>query len=546
MMWPRNPIFNTWGDEIGAIAELRDAAGEDVARTDASWQSGSRRSCKSGIYFGEIFDARAEGDGDQRRRGARRLRQGRRCSRTRSTACANSSRCRWPHRFTDAEGRTVYDFGQNSGGYVAFSVERRSRAPRSSSSMPRCSTRTANSTTRNYPDRRRAYRVRAEGRRRRKSYRPTFTFFGFRYARVDDRRRGQTRSIVSMPISSVTEVRPAPSPPAIRWSTGWCSITIWSQRANFIEVPTDCPQRDERLGWTGDAQVFAAHRLLPRREPWLLRKWMRDLMADQRDDGAVPHVVARSDSRNHEDYPGFYGSTGWGDAIGIMPWRSIMHYGDREILDEALPAMVKWIDFVWSISDGPIVWPPRALGRARLLLRRLAAAARAIPPKPLPTIGDDAAATIYLYHLVDPDRAHRPGRRRCGDRRGAWRARRGEVKAAFASEFITASGRLAYDDQTSYALAFLHDLIPAEHLRSGQGLLQGDHRRARWPHRHRLHRHAGAAAGAGEDRRTGARRRRYSSRRTSRAGSTRSRRARRRSGSAGTPSARTARSTIRR
>ena len=86
-------------------------------------------------------------------------------------------------------------------------------------------------------------------------------------------------------------------------------------------MPTDCPQRDERLGWTGDAQVFAATACYLHDSHDFLRKWLRDVMADQRDDGAIPHVVARPDApASTTTYPGFFGSTGWGDAICVIPW----------------------------------------------------------------------------------------------------------------------------------------------------------------------------------------------------------------------------------
>ncbi len=120
--------------------------------------------------------------------------------------------------------------------------------------------------------------------------------------------------------------------------------------------------------------------------------------------------------------------------------------------------MVKWVDFVWSISDGPIVSPPRQWG-ARGFTFGDWLQPGGPSAKPLPTIGDDASATIYLY--ITSSLVGRIARI-VGDTATAARMEQiaAAVKAAFAREFITASGRLAYDDQTSYALAFLHDLIP--------------------------------------------------------------------------------------
>ena len=182
-------------------------------------------------------------------------------------------------------------------------------------------------------------------------------------------------------------------------------------------------------------------------------------MADQRDDGAVPHVVPDPTRLHPDKYPGFFGSTGWGDAICVVPWTLWLHYGDRGVLEETLPAMVKWVDFVWSISDGPIVHPPRGWGERGFSFGDWLQP-KGPSEKPLPTIGDDAAATIYLYiSSVLTAKAARVLGRDAIARRMSERAEK--VKQAFADEFITPAGRLVYDDQTSYALAILHDLIPS-------------------------------------------------------------------------------------
>ena len=170
--------------------------------------------------------------------------------------------------------------------------------------------------------------------------------------------------------------------------------TIWSQRGNFIEVPTDCPQRDERFGWTGDAQVFAPTACYLNDSHDILVKWLRDVMADQRPDGGIAHV-SPDPFKNLKSLQ-FYGSTGWGDAICIVPWVLYTHYGDRDILAETLPAMVKWNNFVWSISNAPIVRPPADWdGRGFTFGDWLQP--QGDFAKPYPTMGDDAAATIYLY-----------------------------------------------------------------------------------------------------------------------------------------------------
>jgi alpha-L-rhamnosidase len=462
LMWPRNQLLNTWGDKIAAIAELRGASGDIVIATDATWKSGLTPIMKSGIYFGERFDARESdsgttggatilGDFDKSKliphetNGVREL----------MTLPAKSN-------FTDAEGRTVYDFGQNAGGYVAFTVEGDSGATVliehaevldhlgqfDRESMRSAEARVEYTLNGGAPE----------------SYHPTFTFFGFRYARVAITGNARITAIEMVPIS--TAIAPtAAFNSAHPLVNRLVENTIWSQRSNFIEVPTDCPQRDERLGWTGDAQVFAATACYLHESQGILRKYVRDMIADQRPDGAIPHVIP-DPTRNHEDtIPGFYGSTGWGDAICVIPMALHDHYGDKEIVAEALPAMAKWNDFVWSISNGPIVKPPKAWGAPGFTFGDWLQPVDGKWPlqKPARTIADDASATIYLYisSVLTARAAHIAGDAAVVAR---MEERAAAVKAAFAREFVTPSGRLVYDDQTSYALAIVHDLVPPDRM----------------------------------------------------------------------------------
>ncbi len=461
IMWGENPIFNCWGSTIAALAELRSAPrgqGDLIVATGAGWTSGPLPVLKTGIYFGEVYDARREAI--EETAGVEIVEF------DFSTLVAHEAD---PVReleplpvlesWKDRQGRTLYDFGQNSAGYVAIEVQgdagarivvQHSEILDAHRNFENANFRTADASI--------EYILKGEGR---ESYRPLFTFQGFRYARVTIEGNAKVLDIRSIPITSVHR------------RTGYFSSgsslvnrlvenTVWSQRANFIEVPTDCPQRDERLGWTGDAQVFAGTACYLHDSHHFLRKWVRDVIADQREDGAVPHVVPDPTRLHPEKFPGFFGSTGWGDAIAIVPWTLYLHYGDRDILQEALPSMVKWVDFVWSISDGPLVSPPRQWGQRGFTFGDWLQP-KGPSAKPLPTIGDEAAATIYLYIT-----ANLVGRiaRLLGDNEVAARMHKIalEVKAAFAREFITPSGRLVYDDQTSYALAVLHDLIPHDKI----------------------------------------------------------------------------------
>jgi alpha-L-rhamnosidase len=463
MMWAKTLLFNTWGDRIGAIAEIA-LNGRVLVATDTDWRCGLSPILKSGIYFGEIYDAREEG-------------------RSAGQPCvlhpAFDPKVLIPHETNgvkelpplpavaakaDAEGRMVCDFAQNCAGYVELAVkgERGARVIVEHAEIVD-QDGVFNNVNLRTAEARIEYVLKGDGVER---YKPAFTFQGFRYARITIQGEAEVVSIAAIPISTAVKLVGS-------LTTGHALVnrlvqnTVWSQRSNFVDVPTDCPQRDERLGWSGDAQVFAPTACWLHDSHGILVKYVRDLMADQRPDGAVTHVTP-DPTRNHEDLvPGYYGSTGWGDAIWVIPWTLYTHYGDRAILAEALPAMIRWADFVWSISDGPIVRPPRPWGDRGFSFGDWLQPSGP-SEKPLPTIGDDAAATIYLY-LASLNVGCIAGL--LGDSAAAekFAARAAAVKEAFAREFITPAGRVAYDDQTSYALAFLHDLIPEDKRESAKG-----------------------------------------------------------------------------
>jgi alpha-L-rhamnosidase len=456
IMWAANAIFNCWGTRIAAIADLSQG-GQILVATDGSWKSGLLPIRQSGIYFGEDYDARLEKHADTH--GVETLAFDLGLLVPHETAPVRELPALEPiESWTDGEGRAVYDFGQNCAAYVNYTVEGEAGATvlvehsevlgpdrffdnRNYRSAP---ARTLYTLKGGVPE----------------TYQPHFTFHGFRYARLTITGKAKVTAIRSIPISSVPER-------AGGFSSGVASVnrlvenTIWSQRSNFIEVPTDCPQRDERLGWTGDAQVFAGTACWLANSESFLKKYMRDVMADQRADGAVPHF-SPDPTRLHpiSNRGDWAGSTGWGDAITIIPWQLYLHYGNADILRECFPAMLKWLDFLWSISDGPIVRPPAVWGERGFTFGDW------LQPvgdnrKPRPTIADDCAAT--LYHFISTDLAARIasiiGEQ---DETERLRARAESIRTAFASEYISPSGRLAHHDQTSYALAFLHDLIPKE------------------------------------------------------------------------------------
>ena len=461
LMWGVNPIANCWGERVAAIAEIT-VAGDVICKTDDTWKSGLLPILKSGIYWGEDYDARIA---PQETGAADVLPTDLSLFVAQEAGPVRELPALDPVETWEDDGATFYDFGQNVAGYTEIKVV-----------GEKGTTITIDFAEVLGPDRafdRRNYRrARASltytlAGAGEETWSPMFTLMGYRYVRVRIDGDAKLNAIQSVPITSVPEL-------AGGFECGVEAVnrlvwnTIWSQRGNFIEIPTDCPQRDERLGWTGDAQVFAGTACWLADSERFLRKYLRDVMHDQRANGAVPHFSPDPTRRPGSTFAGDWaGSTGWGDVITVMPWQLYLHYGDDGVLKECFPAMVKWLDFLWSISDGPLIHPHSTWGDKGFTFGDW------LQPvgdnrKPRPTISDDCAATIY--HFISTDLAARIAGI-IGETAAAERlqSRAGAIKKAFEAEYFSASGRLAHNDQTSYALAFLYGLVPDRYFDAAKG-----------------------------------------------------------------------------
>lgn len=238
-------------------------------------------------------------------------------------------------------GETVIDFGQNMTGYVEFRIK---GTPGAQATISHGETldRDGNFYNANYRSADAQIKFICDGEEH--IYKSALTFFGFRYIRLENwpdevKKENFTAVVVHSDIRR----------------TGYfeCSDEtvnklfkniIWGQKSNFLDVPTDCPQRDERLGWTGDAQVFVRTASLNFDVERFFKKWLHDLAADQGRDGCVPHVIP-----NVFDDMG--GSSAWSDAAVICPWEIYRTYGDKKILEDQFDSMKAWIDWMRERSE---------------------------------------------------------------------------------------------------------------------------------------------------------------------------------------------------
>ncbi len=186
-------------------------------------------------------------------------------------------------------------------------------------------------------------------------YKPSHTFFGFRYIKLIGFRPQEKRLVdfTAIVVHSNMERIGFITTKNDKINQLFNNI-IWGQKGNFLDIPTDCPQRDERLGWTGDAQVFIKTATYNYDVEQFFIKWLRDLKADQLENGIIPHVIPNILDDNTA--AGEQGSAAWAEACIICPWQLYLSYNNKDILEEMYGGMVRWFDYVKSTGDNVYLW----------------------------------------------------------------------------------------------------------------------------------------------------------------------------------------------
>lgn len=192
--------------------------------------------------------------------------------------------------------------------------------------------------------------------------RPHFTYYGFRYVKIKGLNPEKEYKFIAYRIISDIE------------RTGWVATdhdkvnhllenTLRSQKCNFLDIPTDCPQRDERMGWTGDAGIFASTACFHMDSGSFFHHYMKNMQAEQEKcNGAIPFFVPRPKVKKEEHTNPFYldsGAAVWGDAATLIPWRLYQFYGDKAMLEEQYPVMKAWVDYEYERTkenEIPYLW----------------------------------------------------------------------------------------------------------------------------------------------------------------------------------------------
>lgn len=450
-----DPKKSIYGDQRALLLQLhidyKDGTSQ-VVTSDRAWKASTGPILMSEIYHGEIYDARLEKAGwseagyhDDDWAGVIELEHPKDILIMQENEPARITEKLKPIALIETPaGETVIDMGQNMVGRIHLRLD-----------LPEGTTLTmqhaevldceGNFYTGNLRSAKQTVRYICKGGG--ETYEPHFTFQGFRYVKIEGWPEDVPLELERFTGHVIhTDMEPT--------GTFECSHEllnrlqqniVWGQRGNFLDIPTDCPQRDERLGWTGDAQVFIRTAAFNYGVYPFFAKWLHDLKADQREDGGVPYVIP--------DILGddAHSSAAWGDAAVICPWTLYQYYGDTRILEEQYDSMKAWIDYIWKQGEDEFLWNTGFHFGDWLGLDAISGSPVGATPK-------DLIATCFFAYSTKLFIKTAEVLGRTEDAAKYRKLYEGIVEA-FHREFITPNGRLAAHTQTAHVLPLMFGLV---------------------------------------------------------------------------------------
>jgi alpha-L-rhamnosidase len=282
------------------------------------------------------------------------------------------------------------------------------------------------------------------------TFEPRFTWQGFRYIKIEGL-SGQLDPADFTAIAVYSDMRTTGSFSCSNPMLNQLQHNIqWGQKGNFLDVPTDCPQRDERLGWTGDAQVFSHTAAFNMDVHNFFTKWLKDVAADQYPSGSIPYIIPDIFRTGNNEVGG---STGWGDVATIVPWNMYLAYGDKRILEDQFTSMKAWVDYIhkqttndlWTTGNHFGDWlfysvnndrdGTSAITNKYLIAQCFYAYSTQILCNTARLLNKTTEAAYYTKLLAN-------------------------ITAAFVKEYVTPNGSVSSGTQTSYVLALEFDMLP--------------------------------------------------------------------------------------
>ncbi len=500
---------NTYGEKLALLAQLEielSGAERVIVGSDASWRTAVGPIVSSDLQDGEVYDARRHQNGWDRpsfddSHWSSVHEAGHELGNLIAQDGPPVVRCEElsvQEVITTPDGQTVLDFGQNISGVVRFTLA----APAGTTITLRH--REVLTTEGNLaiedgtripilgvymPAQKNTYTFSGDGP---ETYEPFFATAGFRYVGVEGFPGDlDPDAFTAIAIYSEMETLGEFSCSDERVN-GFHRNVLWSQKGNFMDIPTDCPTR-ERAGWTGDAQIFARTACTLMDSHRFLAKWLRDVAADQAASGSVPGMIPafyEASGRRHLIFSGTSGSSGWGDAAVIIPWTLYQVYGDRRVLEEQYPSMLAWMGYIQEMVS-KVNWRRRFTFRY-LLSKTYRKNLRVLwdtgfhfgewlePDVSMPKlfagviksflVSNPVVASAYYKHSLDlmAEIARVLGR---DDESATYRDQAQEVARAYGEVFVAADGRIKPDRQASYVRALAFGLVPHDRVEAAVGHL---------------------------------------------------------------------------
>ena len=459
LAWNNNK--NIYGNKLGLLAQLNITYSDGTTETIASgenWKSSTGAIQSVEIYNGETYDARAEKTGwanagydDAGWKGVYLPTYPfNNMIATENEPVKKHETFKAVKIITTPAGEKVLDFGQNLVGWVTVKatgkagdkiVIKHAEVLDKQGNFYTENLRAAKATA--------TYFLKGGAE---ENFEPHFTFYGFRYIKIENY-PGEINADNFTAVALYSDMQPTGTFTSSNSLINQLQHNIqWGQRGNFLDVPTDCPQRDERLGWTGDAQAFSRTAAFNFGVNNFFSKWLKDVAADQGADGKVPHVIPNVLG------PGSGGSAGWADVATIIPWNMYLAYGDKRILQNQYASMKLWVKYMTDSSSNNL-WN-RGFHFGDWLFYR-------------PFDDNDGRSAVTDKYLIaqcfyansvqlvinaarvlnQPDDITK------------YSSLLQNIKDAFLKEYVTPSGRLVSSTQTAYVLALNFDMLP-ENLRA--------------------------------------------------------------------------------
>jgi len=454
LAWENN--WGIYGKKLGLLCQLQitysDGSKENII-TDNSWKGTQDGPVTlDGIYDGEDYDARKEMKGwsennfndSQWQPVTVAGTDKNNLISTQTVPVKKIQEIKPVKIFITPKGEQVVDFGQNMVGWVKLKVK-----GAAGTTVTIRHAEVLDKLGNFYTDNLRAARATAKYTLKggeEETYEPRFSFFGFRYIAVKNFPGTLTAdNITGVVVHS--DMKPT--------GTFECSNPLinqlqhniqWGQKGNFVDVPTDCPQRDERLGWTGDAQAFCRTAAFNMDVAPFFTKWMQDIAADQDADGKVPFVIPDV-LRNKST------SAGWGDVATIAPWTIYNVYGDKQVLITQYPSMKAYVDYIRNKSGDSYLWKGGSVFGDWLFYKSMRQTENDGYTSP-----DMIATMFYAYSAKIVAQAAAVLGNTADEE--FYNDVFEKVKTAFNKNYVTAAGRIASESQTSYVLALHFGLLP--------------------------------------------------------------------------------------